>query len=129
MARDIICDLCHVEVAIVLIGNTQTGEQVAFCAGCRILDCLGTLDQQLNADAKAAVATQWAPAAEPPKDAEAGNAERPKSRRGGRRGPRLAGSDPADVVTALQAAPQAAEAQAQEPDRGLAEAPTAADDG
>lgn len=129
MARDIICDLCHVEVAIVLMGDTRTGEQTAFCQGCRILDCLGTLDQQLNDEAKAAVAAQWAAPAAPAKPAEDGAADAPKSGSGGRRRPRLPGDDPQDVVTALKASPESKEAQGPQSDGGLAKAQAAAPDG
>ena len=129
MVRDIICDLCHVEVAIVLMGDTRTGEQTAFCQGCRILDCLGTLDQQLNDEAKASVAAQWAAPAKTAKPAEDGAADAPKSRRGARKVG--AGVEPdSDLVAEAKAAARAtAELGPPEPDGGLEEAPAAAPDG
>lgn len=129
MARDIICDLCHVELAIVLMGDTRTGEQTAFCQGCRILDCLGTLDQQLNDEAKAAVAAQWAVPATPAKPAEDGAADAPKSRRGARKAGTgvESGSDLVDEAKAAERA--TAELRPPEPDGGLASAPAGADDG
>lgn len=129
MARDIICDLCHVEVAIVMIGNLSNGEQTAFCPGCRILDCLGTLDQQLNEEAKAAIAAQWAPSLSPAPAAEDGAADAPKSRSRGRRSPQQGVSDSGPAQGPAEAAEAATAVQAPQSDRGLAEPPAAADDG
>lgn len=129
MARDVICDLCHVEVAIIMIGDLSNGDQTAFCAACRILDCLGTLDQQLDDATKAAIAQKWAPAPAKPPAAEDGAADAPKRGSGGRRRARQAGDDPQDVVTALQAAAETGAAQDPEPHSRLEEAPAAADDG
>lgn len=123
MARPIPCDLDQVENSQWMIGNLTTGEQTALCDSCLTLWILGKLDEVLSAEAKAHVAGLWAPAPAAAAAAGDGAADAPKRRSGGRRRARRAGDDPQDVVTALQAAPEATAAEEAESDRGVAEAP------
>ena len=129
VAHDIICDLDKVERANWLIGNLQTGEQVALCDADLVMWCLGHLDAELGAEAKAAVVARWTPepAGTPPE--AAGAAEPPKSRRGRGRTRR----DPGSAATAVSEGPKTEEkalpAGDQEPDQRVAETPPTPDHG
>lgn len=129
MARDIICDVCQATVATWLEGNLKTGEQTGLCDGCWVAWTLGRLDAELGQDAKAAIAARWAAPGGPP-DAEGGSdASGPKRRRS------RPGRSPHDVTArnaewlGQEETPAEVQVGAVEPDRGVAEAPAAADDG
>jgi len=61
MAQPIICNLDNVEKAKWLIGELDSGDQVALCDACFIGWCLARLDIALNDDGKAAVVNAWTP--------------------------------------------------------------------
>ena len=129
MARDIICDVCQAVVATWLEGNLKTGEQTGLCDGCWIAWTLGRLDAELGPDAKAAIAARWAPQGGPGDAEGTGEGSEPKSaRRRPGRAPERVATDQA-AAEGARAAQAALEAGEVEPNRRLAEAPAAADDG
>jgi len=82
MAQPIICDMDNVERADWLMGELESGQQLALCNGCLVTWCLARLDIALDAEAKAVVVAMWSPM--PAGDGQEGGpaVDAPKSRSG-----------------------------------------------
>jgi len=104
------CDMACAELATHLIGEVQTGDQLAVCDAHLIVWSLSTLDDALSPEAKAAVAARWAPEGGPDGgDQDPGQAAEPRAPRGRRRprrGPEASepAEDPPEGTTAAVAA-------------------------
>lgn len=128
MAQPLICKIDDVERADWLIGNLESGDQVAVCNTCLVGWCLAQLDAMLSPEAKGQVAAVFAAAAQPPDPEETSAGDAPKSgpgrpgrRRAGRADPEQARADQ-EASLAARAAQEAAQTPAPGEDPAAADA-------